>query len=75
MSSETIYASTKCPRCGSDNVTVLVERHTENFDLCSGILGTVCFGPIGLLCGICGAGGEQKRISCTCNDCGAHFNR
>lgn len=63
-----------CPSCGSQNITVLVEKEKQSYDFCGGILGAICLGPIGLICGLCCADGEKKRVSCTCNSCGRRFN-
>ncbi|WP_300381987.1 hypothetical protein [Clostridium sp.] len=63
-----------CPSCGNHNIKVIVEKENENYDLFSGIIGTICLGPIGMLCGLCCADGEKKKITCICNDCGMRFN-
>ena len=52
-----------CPACGSHNVKIIVEKENENFDIASGILGGICFGPIGMLCGI-GIIGTLSKILC-----------
>lgn len=62
-----------CPNCGSNNVKIIVEKEKEDFDLCGGITGAVCLGPIGLLCGFCCADGVKKRTTCVCNNCGRRF--
>lgn len=62
-----------CPRCGSDNLRIIEERNRKDYDLCSGILGAICLGPVGMLCGLCGAEGETRKTTYICNDCGAHF--
>lgn len=74
MNESTSTDNIRCPSCGSRNIIVLVEKENESYDLFSGILGTICLGPIGLLCGLCCADGEKKKITCTCNDCGRRFN-
>lgn len=69
------YDNVCCPKCGSRNLRIIEERSNESYDLPSGILGAICFGPIGMLCGLCCADGERRRTICICNDCGARFNR
>lgn len=64
-----------CPRCGSDNVRVVIERKEKNFDVCGGVLGGLCLGPIGILCGLCTADEASESYTGICNDCGAHFHR
>lgn len=63
-----------CPSCDSHNIKIIIEKENENYDLTSGILGTICLGPIGMLCGLCCADGEKKKTICICNECGAKFN-
>ena len=61
-----------CPTCGSKNIRSIVKK--EDYDLASGILGTICLGPIGLLCGFL-CNDDKKKVSCICNDCGTRFNK
>ncbi|WOO88437.1 LITAF-like zinc ribbon domain-containing protein [Mollicutes bacterium LVI A0078] len=62
----------RCPRCGSENTTVLQQEHRKGFGFCPGILGVIIFGLPGLLCGLCGMG-ETKGHSAyiVCGNCGA----
>ncbi|MFV0503636.1 MAG: hypothetical protein ACK5LT_06680 [Lachnospirales bacterium] len=50
-----------------------VERSggTKGYGFCGGILGYICLGPLGLLCGLIGLG-EPKgaELYLHCNDCG-----
>ncbi len=62
-----------CPFCGSKSIKIIIEKEKEDFDATSGVLGYICLGPIGLLCGLCSADGEKERITCICNDCGKRF--
>lgn len=64
----------RCPRCGSENVRVYVERDRNSYDFCGGILGYICAGPLGLLCGFCGSQ-DKERTTLICNDCDAHFTK
>ncbi len=61
----------RCPVCGSDNTTILTQEYRKGFGICQSILGFICLGPIGLICGLCGMG-ETEGFSHTlyCGDCG-----
>lgn len=65
----------KCPRCFSENVQVFCETDRQGFSGKKGCCGWFLFGPIGVLCGLCG---KNKIISedkyWLCNNCGAKFN-
>jgi len=67
------HENTICPLCGSRNIKIIIEKEREDYDLTSGIIGTICLGPIGLLCGLCSADGEKEKTTCICNDCGKRF--
>lgn len=69
------YQQIKCPKCGSDNIHIITERKNNPYDVCTGLSGGCCVGPIGLLCGFCTAEGEKERTTIVCHDCGAHFVR
>ena len=43
------YDHVYCPSCGSRNLRIIEERNNESYNLPSGILGAICFGPIGML--------------------------
>ncbi len=59
-----------CPRCGSSNTTIINQEYKKGYGFCIGILGYICLGLPGLLCGLCGMG-ETKSHSVTivCGDC------
>lgn len=66
-----------CPKCGSNNLQIIndVTTETKGFGAGKGCLGALCFGPIGLLCGMCGMG-KSKTSNNTyrmCVDCGEKF--
>ena len=66
-----------CKKCGSPNCMLIQESETENkgFGVGKGICGYIVFGPIGILCGLCGMG-EGKTTTkhyWICNDCGRKF--
>ncbi|MBO4374910.1 MAG: hypothetical protein J5829_07365 [Lachnospiraceae bacterium] len=60
-----------CPKCGSRNISIISEQTTSgsDYNVGSGICGTICLGPIGVLCGMSGG----KKIINThyyiCNNC------
>lgn len=64
---------TKCPKCGSTNIQVGQEGSTQGFGAGKGCLGTILFGPIGLLCGLCGMGKGKTKAVRMCVDCGKKF--
>lgn len=63
----------KCPKCGCENCQIINNVGTvgKDYSLGQGCCGTICLGPIGLLCGLCG---QNKQIVNTqfwvCSDCG-----
>jgi len=63
----------KCPKCGSENIQIIIERDSNNFDLTSGIIGTICLGPIGLLCGLLCGESIKEKTTCKCNNCGLKY--
>ncbi len=72
-SNNDFHQNVACPFCGSNNVKIIIEKEKEDFDLPSGVIGYICLGPIGLLCGLCFADGEKKKTTCICNSCGKRF--
>ena len=75
--------SIKCPGCGSNSLRIIESHHTyttdREYDVGSGICGAIIFGPLGLLCGLCGADKKYSHTSVSsyyiCNECGKKFNR
>lgn len=65
-----------CPKCGYNDCQIITETKTKgkDFSFGKGCCGTIIFGPIGLLCGLCG---EGKQVNTTaywvCNQCGKKF--
>lgn len=62
-----------CPNCGSENCQIINEVSTtgKDFSASQGCCGAVLFGPIGLLCGLCGQGKQTKNNQFwVCNGCG-----
>ena len=63
----------RCPKCGSYNCYIINERTEKGRDYhgCKGVIGYLIWGPVGLLCGLCGKGRETKEINYwICEDCG-----
>ena len=62
-----------CIKCGSTNCQIINEVHIEGkvFSASEGCCGAMLLGPIGVLCGACGAGRRTKNKNCwVCNNCG-----
>jgi hypothetical protein len=51
-----------CPKCGAASIS----GQKEGFGLKKGCCGTILLGPIGLLCGMCGA----NKVKVVCLSCG-----
>jgi ribosomal protein S27AE len=66
------YQST-CPRCGSDNLQAIQETRTRGVSTASSTAGCCCLGPIGLLCGLPGAGRSSSITKRMCLNCGKKF--
>jgi DNA-directed RNA polymerase subunit RPC12/RpoP len=72
-----------CPNCGSNDIQAVSEVHgynkTKGFDCCSGVLGRLCLGPFGWLCGLCGMGKSigftTTSVLWVCNKCGEKFKK
>lgn len=66
----------KCPKCGNENCQIITETKTtgKDFSASKGCCGWVIFGPIGILCGMCGEGKQvSNRAFWVCNQCGKKF--
>ena len=68
----------KCPKCGHTNCHYVSNTIStaKGFDVCNALCGSICLGPVGLLCGACGAGKVNTKVDeyWICNDCGAKFH-
>lgn len=64
----------KCPKCGSNNTQYVAVHHVGKsgsfLDACCGV---ILLGPIGILCGLCGASPGYTDDYWICNDCGKKF--
>nr|WP_243206527.1 hypothetical protein [Neobittarella massiliensis] len=67
----------KCPKCGSENCQIIQETNgkTKGFGAGKGCLGTLVFGPVGFLCGLCGMGKGKTKTNTywVCGNCGNKF--
>ena len=67
-----------CPECGSEDLQVVTETHTEgkDFGARKACCGYVLFGPLGMLCGACGKGKQVKSDTFfLCKGCGHRFKK
>ena len=67
----------KCPKCGCENCQIISDTYSEgkDFHAGKGCLGVICFGPIGLICGLCGKPKQTKtKHYFYCPDCGNKFS-
>ncbi len=53
-----------CPKCGSENCSVITDSTTysHGYDVCSGLIGALFMGPMGMLCGLCGIGQDTVKV-------------
>lgn len=77
----------RCPKCGSTNCQVFVTNNVKIHSSTKGLsagkacCGTLLLGPIGLLCGACGAGKsntwseEEQQEYWICQNCGSKFTQ
>lgn len=67
----------KCPNCGSDNCQFITSSETHNrfMNVGDACCGTICLGPIGLLCGLCDSGSDTTtKEYWVCHECGTKFS-
>lgn len=70
---EVLNRTGKCPRCGNDNLQAITETRGRGVDPIGSTAGCCMFGPIGLLCGIPGAGSSSSKTMRMCLSCGKKF--
>ena len=66
----------ECPKCGNVYLQSTTETTTKgkDFSATQGCCGAILFGPIGLLCGMCGQGRQYKSTTYwLCPNCGNKF--
>ncbi len=67
----------KCPNCGSDNCQFVTtsETHSSFLNVGDACCGSICLGPIGLLCGLCDSGSDTiTKEYWVCHECGTKFS-
>ena len=62
-----------CPNCGSSNCFPMTETKSTDFDNVNACCGFLLWGPIGILCGLCGSGETTTKQYWKCGDCGRNF--
>jgi hypothetical protein len=63
----------KCPKCGSESCFPISKTEMKGYGLGEGCCGYIIFGPIGLICGLCGMGEGKKTDYWKCGSCGCKF--
>ena len=64
---------TVCPKCGSDKMQAIQETKTRGVSTINSTAGCCCLGPIGILCGLPGAGKSSTKTMRMCLNCGKKF--
>ena len=77
---QTNFTDRTCPYCHSDDSAMYIRNVTNvkqsGFSIMDAICGAMCFGPFGLLCGLCGMGQEvdiKNETWFNCKHCGGQF--
>lgn len=65
--------SGQCPKCGSDKLQGVYSTNNKGFSDSNACGGCCLFGPIGLLCGLCGSGKKKEQSYRMCLNCGNKF--
>ncbi len=61
----------RCPVCGTTNTSTLHSENKKGYGFCLGILGYICFGLPGILCGLLGMNKTVSHsLTIVCGDCG-----
>lgn len=63
----------KCPNCGSARLQFVTHTKTQGVSIGDSCCGYILLGPLGLLCGLCGAGSSETKEGWVCLDCGHRF--
>ena len=67
------FEKIKCPKCGSDNITLVSDTQKKGFSTGNACCGWFLFGPIGVLCGSMGSNKTTTTEYWVCGGCGNHF--
>ncbi len=68
----------KCPNCGSENCHFVstTETRSKGFSLGNACCGSLLMGPVGIVCGLCGASSSSHtKEYWICNSCGSRFSQ
>jgi hypothetical protein len=66
-----------CPKCGGTHCRMITKTKTDStpFGFGDACCGWILFGPIGILCGLCGASSStETKTYWVCDDCGKKFS-
>lgn len=63
----------RCPHCGSTRLQYTTTVKTQGVSADEACCGYICLGPLGLLCGLCGAGSTETKEGWVCCDCGTNY--
>jgi Zn finger protein HypA/HybF involved in hydrogenase expression len=66
-----------CPKCNGTHCRMITSTKTDStpFGLGDACCGWILFGPIGILCGLCGASSStETKTYWVCDDCGKKFS-
>lgn len=63
----------KCPKCGSTRLQFVTKVKTKGVSVSDACCGYIILGPLGLLCGLCGAGSSDTEEGWVCQNCGVRF--
>lgn len=66
-------SSGQCPKCGSEKLQAIHSTTSKGFSDSNACGGCCLFGPLGLLCGLCGSGKKQEHSHRMCLNCGNKF--
>jgi len=69
------FEKIKCPKCCSDNITLVSNTEKRGFKSSDACCGYMILGPLGLLCGSVGSNKTSTTEYWVCGSCGNHFQR
>lgn len=67
------FEKIKCPKCGSDSITLVSNTEKRGFKSSDACCGYMILGPLGLLCGSIGSNKTSTSEYWVCGSCGNHF--
>lgn len=66
--------SIRCPKCGSEKVQYVTSTNSKGPSMSKGCCGWIIFGPVGMLCSLCGSGSTTRKYW-VCHNCGCEFQK